>query len=189
MLVGRDRELLRISAVFEDARRGRSGALAIVGEPGVGKTALLEEARTLAVDLRLLTATGVESESELPFAGLHELLRPLLQLLPRIPPAQAQQLSAALAIEEGPADPLAVGAGTLSLLVEAAEETPIAVVLDDAHWLDRSSADAVVFATRRLRLEQVALLAAFRPYTAAAFESLTPLEHEPRSGSRTPASC
>jgi DNA-binding CsgD family transcriptional regulator len=179
MLVGRDRELLRISAVFEDARRGRSDALAIVGEPGVGKTALLEEARTLAVDLRLLTATGVESESELPFAGLHELLRPLLQLLPRIPPAQAQQLSAALAIEEGTADPLAVGAGTLSLLVEAAEETPIAVVLDDAHWLDRSSADAVVFATRRLRLEQVALLAAFRPYTAAAFESLPRLDLEP----------
>jgi DNA-binding CsgD family transcriptional regulator len=179
MLVGRDQELLRISAVFEDARRGRSGALAIIGEPGVGKTALLEEARTLAVDLRLLTATGIESESELPFAGLHELLRPLLELLPRIPPAQAQQLSAALAIEEGTADPLAVGAGTLSLLVEAAEEKPIAVVLDDAHWLDRASTDAVVFATRRLRLEQVAFLAAFRPDAAAAFEPLPHLELGP----------
>jgi DNA-binding CsgD family transcriptional regulator len=179
VLIGRDRELGQAAALLDDARRGRSGTLAIVGDPGVGKTTLLEEARRSAPDMRLLGATGVETESELPFAALHELLRPLLPLLDRVPPAQARALSFALALEEGEADSLAVGAGTLSLLVEAAEEQPTLVLLDDAQWLDRASVDALLFAVRRLRLEQVGLLAAFRPGTAPAFDSLPRLELGP----------
>ena len=93
---------------------------------------------------------GVESELELPFASLHELLRPVLGRLERLPPPQARALASALALEQGEPDTLAVGAGVLSLLVEAAEETPALVVLDDAHWLDRASAEALAFAARRL---------------------------------------
>jgi len=181
VLIGREQERQRLAALLEEARRGRSGALAVVGDPGVGKTALLEDARDRAADLRLLTATGVESESELPFASLHELLAPLVGLLPRIPPAQASALAVALSLDEGVADTLAVSAGTLSLLVEAAEEQPVVVVLDDVHWFDHASAHALAFATRRLRAEQIAVVAAFRPNTAPAFDgfpqlSIGPLE-------------
>ena len=153
--------------------------LAIVGEAGVGKTALLEEARRQAADMRLLTATGVETESELPYAALHELLRPLLELLSRIPVTQARAVAAALALEEGKPDTLAVNAGTMSLLAEAAEGAPVLVVLDDAQWLDSPSAEALVFAARRLRLERIAVLAAFRPASAVSFEPLPRLDLEP----------
>jgi DNA-binding CsgD family transcriptional regulator len=179
VLLGREQELRHVAALLEEARRGRSGTLTIVGEPGVGKTALLEEARLLAHDMQVLSCTGVESESELAFASLHELLRPLLGLLPRIPASQAKALGAALALSEGEADTLAVGAGTLSLLVEAADQVPTLVLLDDAHWLDRASADALVFAARRLRVESLAALAATRPGQAPAFEPLPRLEVGP----------
>ena len=140
-----------MTTLLEEARRGRSGTLVVVGDAGAGKTALLEKSRALASDMRVLAATGVESEAELPFASLHELLRPVLDLLPRIPPSQARALAAALALEGGQPDALAVGAGTLSLLVEVAEEVPALIVLDDAHWLDRASTEALAFAARRLR--------------------------------------
>ncbi len=179
MLVGRHRELEQIDAVLNEARRGRSGTLAIVGEPGVGKTSLLEQARERARDLRVLTASGVESESELPFAGLHELLRPLLDLLSRIPAAQARALGAALGVEQAAPDPFAVGVGTLSLLVEAAEEIPVVVLLDDVQWLDHASANAMLFAARRLRLEQIAVIAALRAGSAPAFDALPRLDLEP----------
>jgi DNA-binding CsgD family transcriptional regulator len=167
--------------LLDEARRGRSGVLAVVGEPGVGKTALLDEVRRQATDLHVLEATGVESESELPYAALHELLRPLLDLLPRIPDTQARALAAALALEPGKPDAFAVGAGTLSLLAEAAEQQPLLVLLDDAHWLDHASADALVFAARRFRLEPIALVAAYRPGEAPTFEPLPRLELEPLS--------
>jgi len=179
VLVGRQRELEQIDAVLDEARRGRSGSLAIVGEPGVGKTSLLEQAREQARDLRVLKATGVESESELPFAGLHELLRPLLGLLSCIPAAQARALRAALGVEQGAPDPFAVGVGTLSLLVEAAEEIPVVALLDDVQWLDHASANALLFAARRLRLEQIAVIAALRPGSAPAFDALPRLDLEP----------
>ena len=179
MLIGRERELRPVATLLEEARRGRSGTLVLVGEAGVGKTALLGEARRLAPDMRLLAATGVESESELPFAGLHELLRPLLELLPRLAASQSRALRAALALEEGQPDTLAVGAGTLSLLVEAAEEAPVLIVLDDAHWLDRASAEALAFAARRLAGEELAVLAALRPGIATPFEAFPRLELGP----------
>ncbi len=179
MLVGREGELRRVTALLDEARRGRSGSLLVIGDPGMGKTALLEEARRQAADMRVLAATGVESESELPFSSLHQLLRPALELLRRIPAAQAHALSAALALEEGEPDMLGVGAGTLSLLVEAAEESPLLVVVDDAHWLDRASGETLAFAARRLAGEELAILAARRPEHTTVFDSFSRLELGP----------
>jgi hypothetical protein len=179
VLVGRDRELEQIAALLDEARRGRSGTLVVVGEAGLGKSALLAEGRRLASDLRVLAATGVESESELAFASLHELLRPALYLVSRLPRAQARSLAAALALEDGDPDALSVRAATLSLLVEAAEESPVLVVVDDAHWLDGASADALAFAARRLRAEEIAVLAAVRPDATSAFDSFPHLQLAP----------
>jgi len=179
VLVGREAELRRVTALLDEARRGRSGTLLVVGDPGVGKTALLEEGRALATDMRVLDVIGVESESELPFASLHALFRPVLDLLPRIPTVQARALAAALALEEGEPDVLTVGAGTLSLLVEATAESPVLVVVDDAHWLDRASAEALAFAARRLIGEELAMLAALRPGPASTFDVFPRLEVGP----------
>ena len=129
--------------------------------------------------MRVLEATGVESELELPFASLHELLRPVLDRLERLPPPQASALGSALALREGEPDSLAVSAGVLSLLVEAADETPALVVLDDAHWLDRASADALAFAARRLVGEQLAFLVAARSGLPSPFEAFPRAELEP----------
>jgi len=179
VLVGRERELRRVTTLLDEARRGRSGTLVVVGDAGVGKTALLADGRALAAGMHVLGATGVESELELPFASLHALLRPVLELLPRIPPLQRQALAAALALEEGEPDPFVVGAATLSLLVEAAEERAVLVVLDDAHWLDRASADALAFAARRLLGEEIAFLVAVRPGHGTHFEPLPRLDLGP----------
>jgi DNA-binding CsgD family transcriptional regulator len=179
VIVGREAERMRIATLLEEVPRGRGATLAIVGDPGIGKTALLQEGRRLAAAMRALAVTGVESESELPFAGLHALLLPVLELLPQIPEAQGRALGAALAIESGEPDSLAVGAGTLSLLVEAAEERPVLVVVDDAHWLDRASADAIAFAARRLAAEEVGFLIAVRPGSEGPFASFDRLDLGP----------
>jgi DNA-binding CsgD family transcriptional regulator len=179
VFVGREAELRRVTTLLDEARRGRSGMLVVAGDAGLGKTALLAEARALAADMRVLAATGVESESELPFASLHELLRPVLELLPRIPALQRRALAAALALEEGEPDTFAVGAATLSLLVEAAERSAVLVVLDDAHWLDRASADALAFAARRLLGEEIAFLVAVRTGHVTPFDPLPRLELGP----------
>src|SRR5438445_10907794 len=151
MVVGRQAERARIRALLEAARRGRTGVLVLVGEPGIGKTALVDDACANTGGMRVLRATAVESESTLPFAGLSALLRPLLDLLPRLEDPQARSLRVALALSEGDKpDLLAVNAGTLALLAEAAAGRPLLVALDDAHWLDRPSADALSFAARRL---------------------------------------
>ncbi len=179
MLVGREGELRRVTTLLDEARRGRSGTLVVVGDAGLGKSALLGEARARATDMLVLSATGVESELELPFASLHELFRPALELLPRIPLSQARALATALALENGEPDSLAVAAGTLSLLVEAAEELPVLVLLDDVHWLDRASAEALAFASRRLIGEELAVLAARRPEPETAFDSLPEVRLDP----------
>ena len=175
MLAGRDREQTRLIGVLEEARRGVSRTLAVVGEPGAGKTALLAYAQEQAPDLYTLTSVGVESESELPYASLHELLSPLVDRIPRLAPVQAHALAAALALEQGSSDPLAVGAGTYSLLVDVAEERPVLVLLDDVQWFDGASAKAIAFAIRRFRAEQIGVIAAFRPGTAPLFEALPQL--------------
>src|SRR3954447_23865947 len=149
--------------MIEAAREGRSAALLIHGEAGVGKTSLLRAAAEHAPGLRLLRARGIESESHLPFAALSELLAPLLDLRGEIPPVQAQALGGALALEAATvSDRFAVAAGVLSLLAAAAERQPLPAIADDLQWLDESSREALLFAARRLDAEGVVLLFGLR---------------------------
>src|SRR5205085_9149644 len=137
----------------------------LAGEPGIGKTALLAyaEERARAAEMRILRARGIESEARVPFAGLLELLRPALGALDRIPAPQAAALEGALALRPATAqDRFAIGAATLSLLAALAEEAPVAALVDDAHWLDESSADALLFAMRRLLADPIAVVVAVR---------------------------
>jgi DNA-binding CsgD family transcriptional regulator len=163
VLLGREREQEEIGLVLARARAGASGVLAIVGEAGIGKTALLDAAAEQAGDMRLLRARGIESEAEIPFGSLLELLRPALVMLERIPAPQARALEGAFALRPGPGqERFAVGAATLSLIATYAEQGPVAVLIDDAHWLDHSSAQALLFAIRRLVADPVAVLMAVR---------------------------
>ena len=163
MLVGRDRELQAIEAVLRQARAGASATLALVGEAGIGKTALLEATAERAEGMTVLRARGVESEAEIPYASLLELLRPALALVNEIPQPQALALEGALALRPASTpERFAVGAATLSLLAAHAERDPVAVLIDDAQWLDRSSAQALLFAFRRLVAESVAVVVTVR---------------------------
>lgn len=163
MLVGRDRELREIGVAFARARSGESAILVLVGEPGIGKTALLARAAELADGMQLLRARGIQSEAEIPFASLLELIRPALGMIGRIPKPQATALEGALAMRPAAAqERFVVGAATLSLLAAYAEEGPLAVLIDDAHWLDDSSAQALLFAVRRLMADPIAIVIAIR---------------------------
>ncbi len=163
MLVGRDRERRHVDCALARARSGESATLALVGEPGIGKTALLDHAAERAAGMRLLRARGVESEARIPFASLLELVRPALAMLERIPEPQAVALEGALALRPARAqERFAVGAATLSLLAAYAEQRPVAVLVDDAHWLDGPSAQALLFAVRRLVVDPIAVVLAVR---------------------------
>jgi DNA-binding CsgD family transcriptional regulator len=163
MLLGRDNERRALAQLLDDAREGRSGVVALVGEAGIGKSSLLEHALELATGMRALRARGIPSEAQIPFAALFELLRPALSCLGSIPGPQAAALEGALALRPARAtERFAVGAATLSLLAAYAEEQPVVVVVDDVHWLDGSSADALLFAVRRLLAEPVAVVLAAR---------------------------
>jgi DNA-binding CsgD family transcriptional regulator len=156
---GRELESARIDEVLDAARERRSGALVLRGEAGIGKTALLDAAVDRASDMRVLRALGVESEVEIAFSGLHELLRPALPLLDTIPDAQADALRAALALgADEVGERLAVFGAALSLLAAAAEEQPVLCSIDDAHWLDDASAAALSFVARRLDRDGIAML-------------------------------
>src|SRR4051794_14160710 len=145
MLLGRGRECQALDELLAEAREGRSGSLAVVGEVGIGKTALLGWAEERTEGMRVLRARGIESEAQVPFAGLFELLRPALDWIDRIPEPQAEPLAGALALRPARAgDRFAIGVATLSLLAAYAEDGPVAVLVDDAHWLDGSSADALL---------------------------------------------
>jgi predicted ATPase len=162
--LGREEETARLSALLLAAQCGRSGSLLITGEPGIGKTALCQAAIEAADGMEVLTARGVASESELPFAGLTELFRPVTHLVEGLPEAQRAPLEYALALAS-PMDaaPFAVGVAALSLLAAAAERSPVLCVIDDLQWLDLSSRQALLFAARRLQAERVAMLFASRP--------------------------
>jgi predicted ATPase len=171
VLVGRDAERRAIGAALAGARVGDSRVLVLSGEPGIGKSALLAEAETLVGDMRVLRAQGVESEQLVPFAGLLQLLRPVLGLLEQVPAPQAAALSSALLLGAEPdtrPSRFAVGAATLSLLARAAEDAPLAVLVDDAQLLDSPSAQALAFAARRLVSDAVAVLVAVRTGEAGA---------------------
>ena len=163
MLIGREAECRMIEQLVAGARVGAAGVLLVTGEAGIGKTALLDQAAALAGGLRVLRARGTEAEQELPFGALLQLLRPALDSLDRIPGPQQAALASALALGPAtPADRFAVGAATLSLICRYAEEAPLAIVVDDAHLLDRPSAEALLFAARRLVADPIVLLIAAR---------------------------
>jgi DNA-binding CsgD family transcriptional regulator len=170
MLVGRDAECARIDALLGAARGRRSAALVVRGEAGIGKTALLDYAVERSGGFRVLRALGAESEAELPFAGVQQLLHPILDALAAVPPGQARAFKTALGVETGPApERLIVSVATLTLLAAAAEEEPLLCVIDDAHWLDQASAETLTFAARRQYAEQVVMLFAAREPEKAVF--------------------
>ncbi len=182
MLVGRAEERERIDRLLASARLGSSGALVVLGDPGVGKTALIDEALSGQEGLRVLRATGLESEQELPFAALLQLLRPALGLIGSIPRAQSDALAAALSLDSerpgsrpGARDRFAIGAAVLALVCRYAEDGPVALVVDDLHLVDRPSADALVFAARRLGADPVAVLATARDPAAASLTQGLPV--------------
>jgi DNA-binding CsgD family transcriptional regulator len=158
-LYGRDAELAALSDLLEQARKGTSGTLVLRGDPGIGKTALVSHVTARADGFRVIRVAGIEEESELPFAGLHLLLRPVLDRITALPGVQAEALRGALGLAKaGPPDRFLVGLAVLSLLAELAADQPLLCVVDDAQWLDRASADALLFAARRLDAESVVLL-------------------------------
>ncbi|MGY1814971.1 AAA family ATPase [Blastococcus sp. SYSU D00820] len=171
MLAGRNRERAAIAALLEAARAGSGGSLVIRGVAGSGKSTLLADAVGAATGMRVLRTSGVESESPLAFAALQRLLWPVRGRLDALPARQAAALGAALGEADGDGDRFLTFLGTLSLLADAAEESPVLVVVDDAHWLDDASAAALLFAARRLQAERVALLFAARDGEAYAFET------------------
>jgi DNA-binding CsgD family transcriptional regulator/tetratricopeptide (TPR) repeat protein len=148
-----------LGRLLEAVRGGQSRVLVVCGEPGVGKTALVEFAIGSASGFRVARAVGVESEMELAFAALQQLCAPMLDHLDRLPAPQQEALGVAFGLRAGNApDRFLLGLAVLSLLAEAAEERPLLCVVDDAQWLDRVSAQALVFVARRLLAESVALV-------------------------------
>jgi DNA-binding CsgD family transcriptional regulator len=163
VLVGREAECAWLDRLVTEAERGQSAVLVLRGEPGIGKSSLLDYAADRAENCRVLRAVGVEWEMELPFAGLHQLCAGLLGSLGRLPEPQNEALTTALGLNSGAQpDRFLVGLAVLSLLSEAAEEQPLVCVVDDAQWLDRSSAQVLAFVARRLGAESVALVFAER---------------------------
>jgi predicted ATPase len=164
MLQGRRSECEILDRMLDAVRGGESRVLVIRGEPGVGKSALLEYLVGQAGGCRVARAAGVEAEMELAFAGLHQLLAPALGCLPDLPAPQREALGTAFGLTTGAApDRFLVGLAALSLLSEAAEERPLVCIVDDAQWLDQASLRTLAFVARRLLAESVALVFAIRP--------------------------
>jgi DNA-binding CsgD family transcriptional regulator len=165
-LLDRRVEREELDRLLGGVRAGRSRALVIAGEPGVGKTTLLEYVRERASGCRVVWAAGVQAESELAFAALHQLCAPLLVRLERLPGPQRDALGTAFGLRAGAApDRFLIGLGALSLLSEVAEGSrPLVCLVDDAQWLDRASAQALAFVARRLGAESVALIFAAREF-------------------------
>ncbi|GAB2828563.1 LuxR family transcriptional regulator [Actinocorallia aurea] len=167
MLYGRSAEQAVLAGLLDGAREGRSAALVLRGDPGIGKTALLSWLAASAP--RVLRAEGVEVEADLPFAALSQLLRPALARIGGLPGPQRAALERVFGLASGePADRLLVGLAVLSLLADLADDGPLLCVVDDAQWLDSVSAEALVFAARRLDAEGVVLLFAARDGAFAA---------------------
>jgi hypothetical protein len=151
VLVDRREDREAIAGLLDAARYGMSRTLVLRGEAGIGKTVLLEYAIESASDFRTARVVGVESEMELGFAGLHQLLAPFLGAIDQLPDPQRAALQSAFGLVAGRApDPFFVGLSALTLLSNAAEEQPLLCIIDDAQWLDDASAGALSFVARRL---------------------------------------
>lgn len=163
VLVGRDDELATLAGLVETARQGTAGTMVLRGEPGVGKSALLDEIASGAARATVLRTQGLEVEAPLAFAALHHLLLPVLSWRDSLPSPQARALRVAFGAEEGaPVEPFLMGVATLGLLTAAAEERLIVCLVDDAHWLDDASADALSFCARRIDADRVAMVFSVR---------------------------
>jgi DNA-binding CsgD family transcriptional regulator len=171
MLAGRDAERRSIAALLDSARAGHGGALVVHGVAGVGKSTLLAEVTDAADGMRVLRTSGVESESPLAFAALQRLLWPLVDRLDTLPDPQRRALGPALGAAEGEGERFLAYLGSLTLLAEAAAETPVLAVVDDAHWLDEASAAALLFVARRLQDDRVAVVFAARDGDVRQFEA------------------
>jgi len=172
VLLGRESECDAIDRLLGEARNARSGALVVRGEPGIGKSALLHYAVAHAQGMRVLSGTGVEAESELPFAGLHQLLWPIAARAGDLPEVQAAALRSAFGLSPGAVeDRFLISVAVLGLLTAVADEEPLLCVVDDAHWLDAASAEALVFVARRVQADRIALLVAAREGDARRFEA------------------
>src|SRR4051812_24365737 len=162
-LLGRHSESTTLDRLLDVVRAGESRALVIRGDPGMGKTALLEYVVERATGCRLARAAGVQAEMELAFAGLHQLCAPMLDRLERLPDPQRDALGSAFGLGAGHApDRFLVGLAVLSLLAEVSEERPLVCLVDDAQWLDHASAQALAFVARRLVAESVGVIFAVR---------------------------
>jgi DNA-binding CsgD family transcriptional regulator len=162
-LIDRCAERQALHELLDSVRAGMSSVLVLRGEPGIGKSALLEYAVDMAEDLQVVRTTAVESEKTLGFAGVHQLLLPLLGGMDRLPPPQRRALGVAFGeLGAPPADPFLVGLAVLTLLTDTAEEHPVLCVVDDAQWLDEESSDILSFVARRLLADRVAMLFAIR---------------------------
>jgi len=190
MLFGRTRECEQLDRMIDDSRAGKSGALVLRGEAGIGKTALCTYATGRAGDITVLAARGAPTESELAFSGLADLLRPVLDLRSELPDPQGAALASALAIG-APLETsrFTIYAATLGLLAAAAANVPVLVVVDEAQWLDASSVEALLFATRRFESDGIAVIFAVRDGRPTLFDRaelpqlrLAPLEHEAALG-------
>src|SRR6266700_2735413 len=167
-LWGRGPQCSRLDGLLADVRAGRSRALVVRGEPGIGKTALLSYAADTASDFQVARARGVESEMELPFAALHQLCAPMLSRLDRLPAPQRDALGVAFGLRSGSApDRFLVGLAVLGLLCEVAADQPLLCLIDDAQSLDQASAQALAFVARRLDAESVAVIFGTRDPGAA----------------------
>jgi hypothetical protein len=163
-LWGREREQAELSHLLVDIRAGRSRVLVISGEPGIGKTALLDDFCQRARDVTVIRALGIDSESELAFAGLQQVCSQIPQhKLALLPEPQRDAIEVALGRRLGEApSPLTLGTAMLNHLADIAEEAPVLVAIDDAQWLDRATAQALAFVARRLDSEALALVFAIR---------------------------
>jgi DNA-binding CsgD family transcriptional regulator len=163
VLRGRRTESVVLEGIIMALRQGESRTLLLLGEAGIGKTALLEYLIQAASGLRVLRAIGVESEMELDYAPLHQLCAPILERVERLPGPMREALEIVFGLREGPGpDRLLVGLGVLTLLSEAVEEGSLLCVVDDAQWLDQASARTLAFVARRLLAEPVGLVFAAR---------------------------
>ena len=172
-LIGRDHEIRVLAELIADgARAGR--ALAVVGDPGIGKSALLGVARQTArtAGFRVLSAVGVESEAQLPFAGLHQILRPVLRSASELRPEQGSALLAAFGLAEAPRPELyQIALAAVNLLAAAAEKQPVAVLVDDVQWLDQQSQEVLTFIARRAGPYPIVVIGAMRTGHTASFLS------------------
>jgi DNA-binding CsgD family transcriptional regulator len=163
-LLGRHVECEALDRLVADVFAGSSRVLVLRGDAGVGKSALLAYLEERTASWRVTSAMGVESEMELAYSGLHQVCMPLLEHLEKLPAPQHDALATVFGVRSGSApDPFLVGLATLTLMAEAAEDRPLACIVEDAQWLDSASAQILAFVARRLLTERVALVCAARP--------------------------